>query len=79
MIAAGLVTKAHTAGMACRAVVADCSYGYHDDLRAELRQGGWGFVMALKPARDTWQYGARRTPRRTRHEWCPGTAPMTPV
>lgn len=42
-IAGGLVTKAHTAGVACRAVVADCGYGDHDDLRAELRQGGWGF------------------------------------
>jgi hypothetical protein len=42
----------------CRAVVADCGYGDHDDLRAELRQGGWGFVMALKPSRGTWQYQA---------------------
>jgi SRSO17 transposase len=57
-IAADLVTKAHTAGVVCRAVVADCFYGDHDDLRAELRQGGWGFVMALKPARGTWQYQA---------------------
>jgi hypothetical protein len=56
-IAAGLVAKAQAAGVVCRAVVADCFYGDHDDLRAELRQGGWGFVMALKPARGTWQYG----------------------
>ncbi|MBP2325873.1 SRSO17 transposase [Kibdelosporangium banguiense] len=57
-IAADLVTKAQEAGVVCRAVVADCFYGDHDDLRAELRQGGWGFVMALKPSRGTWQYQA---------------------
>ncbi|WP_244945479.1 transposase [Couchioplanes caeruleus] len=57
-IAADLVAKARTTGVVCRAVVADCFYGDHDDLRAELRQGGWGFVMALKPARGTWQYQA---------------------
>ena len=57
-IAADLVAQAHAAGVACRAVVADCFYGDHDDLRAELRQGGWGFVMALKPARGSWQYRA---------------------
>jgi SRSO17 transposase len=57
-IAADLVTKAQEAGVVCRAVVADCFYGDHDDLRAELRQGGWGFVMALKPSRGAWQYQA---------------------
>lgn len=63
-IAADLVTKAQTAGVECRAVVADCFYGDHDDLRAQLRQGGWGFVMALKPARGIWQYGAQaHTPK----------------
>ena len=50
--------------MVCRAVVADCFYGDHDDLRAELRQAGWGFVMALKPSRGAWQYQAEAyTPR----------------
>jgi hypothetical protein len=45
-------------------VVADCFYGDHDDLRAELRQAGWGFVMALKPSRGAWQYQAEAyTPR----------------
>jgi hypothetical protein len=39
-IAAELTTKAHTAGVTCRAVVGDCFYGDHDDLRAELRQTG---------------------------------------
>jgi hypothetical protein len=40
-----------------RAVVADCFYGDHDDLRGQLSQAGLGFVMALKPHRGTWQYG----------------------
>jgi SRSO17 transposase len=63
-IAADLVAKAKAAGVVCRAVVADCFYGEHDDLRAELRQTGWGFVMALKPSRGSWQYGADAyTPR----------------
>jgi SRSO17 transposase len=57
-IAADLVARARQAGVPCRAVVADSFYGDHDDLRAELRQDGWGYVMALKPSRGTWQYGA---------------------
>jgi DDE superfamily endonuclease len=56
-IVADLVAQGKTAGVVCRAVVADCFYGDHDDLRAQLRQGGWGWVMALKPLRGTWQYG----------------------
>ncbi|MEO3930458.1 hypothetical protein ABGB07_42405 [Micromonosporaceae bacterium B7E4] len=49
-------------------MVADCFYGDHDDLRAELRNSGCGFVMALKPARGTWQYGAEAyTPKDTAH------------
>src|SRR5690349_13256940 len=57
-IAADLIAKALTAGVTCRAVVADSFYGEHDDLRGVLRQSGLGFVMALKPSRGTWQYGA---------------------
>jgi SRSO17 transposase len=57
-IAADLIAKALAAGVACRAVVADSFYGEHDDLRGALRQSGLGFVMALKPSRGTWQYGA---------------------
>jgi hypothetical protein len=56
-IAADLVAQGKAAGVVCRAVVADCFYGDHDDLRAQLRRGGWGWVMALKPLRGTWQYG----------------------
>ncbi|WP_426502976.1 IS701 family transposase [Dactylosporangium sp. McL0621] len=63
-IAGELVAEARTAGVACRAVVADCGYGDHDELRGELQQAGWGFVLALKPARGAWQYGAEAyTPR----------------
>jgi hypothetical protein len=44
--------------------VADSFYGDHDDLRGQLSQDGWGFVMALKPSRGTWQYQAEAyTPR----------------
>src|SRR3954463_8669383 len=39
-IAADLISKARSAGVVCRAVVADCFYGDHDDLRAELGRGG---------------------------------------
>jgi hypothetical protein len=63
-IAADLVAQAQTAGVVCRAVVADSFYGDHDDLRGQLSQTGWGFVMALKPSRGTWQYQAEAyTPR----------------
>jgi hypothetical protein len=57
-IAADLITRALAAGVVCRAVVADSFYGDHDPLRGQLSQSGLGFVMALKPARGTWQYGA---------------------
>ncbi len=57
-IAADLVADGQAAGVVCRAVVADSFYGDHDDLRAELRASGLGFVMALKPSRGTWQYQA---------------------
>jgi hypothetical protein len=57
-IAADLIAEAIAAGVTCRAVVADSFYGEHDDLRGALRQSGLGFVMALKPSRGTWQYGA---------------------
>ena len=57
-IAADLVAQAQQTGVVCRAVVADCFYGDYDDLRGQLSQAGLGFVMALKPHRGTWQYGA---------------------
>jgi SRSO17 transposase len=57
-IAADLIGKAQAAGVVCRAVVADSFYGDHDPLRGLLSRSGLGFVMALKPSRGTWQYGA---------------------
>jgi SRSO17 transposase len=57
-IAADLVCQALSAGVTCRAVVADSFYGDHDALRGQLSQSGLGFVMSLKPSRGTWQYGA---------------------
>jgi SRSO17 transposase len=72
-IAADLVAQARVAGVVCRAVVADCFYGDHDDLRAELRATGSGFVMALKPHGGAWQSGRRPTPRSTPPAHWPGT------
>jgi SRSO17 transposase len=57
-IATDLVAQAQAAGVVFRAIVADSFYGEDDDLRAKLRQSGCGFVLALKPSRGTWQYGA---------------------
>jgi hypothetical protein len=57
-IAAELIGQALAAGVVCRAVVADSFYGDHDPLRGLLSSSGLGFVMALKPSRGTWQYGA---------------------
>ncbi|WP_198145506.1 transposase [Frankia sp. EAN1pec] len=56
-IAIDLARRARRAGVAFRAVVADCAYGDHDGFRAELTRAGLGFVMALKPHRGTWAYG----------------------
>jgi DDE superfamily endonuclease len=57
-IGAGLAVQAQAAGFAFRAVVADCAYGDQDGFRAELAGAGLPFVMALKPRRGTWAYGA---------------------
>jgi len=62
-IAAELAVRAKTAGLAFRAVAADCAYGDQDGFRSELSEAGLPFVMALKPHRGTWAYGAdARTP-----------------
>jgi hypothetical protein len=52
-----LAVAAREAGVAFRAVVADCAYGDQDGFRADLRAAGLPFVMALKPHRGTWAYG----------------------
>ncbi len=56
-LAVELARRARPAGVAFRAVVADCAYGDHDGVRAELRGAGLPFVMALTPHRGTWAYG----------------------
>jgi SRSO17 transposase len=56
-IGAALARDAHAAGVAFRAVVADCAYGDQDAFRGELSTAGLPFVMALKPRRGTWAYG----------------------
>ena len=45
-----------------RAVAADSAYGDQDGFRAELAEAGLPFVMALKPRRGTWAYGADAHP-----------------
>ena len=57
-IGADLAIKAREAGFAFRAVAADSAYGDQDGFRAELAEAGLPFVMALKPRRGTWAYGA---------------------
>ena len=57
-IGAGLAVRARDAGFAFRAVVADSAYGDQDGFRGELSEAGLPYVMALKPRRGTWAYGA---------------------
>jgi DDE superfamily endonuclease len=57
-IGAGLAAQAQAAGFVFRAVAADCAYGDQDGFRGELAGAGLPFVMALKPRRGTWAYGA---------------------
>ncbi len=62
-IASGLAGRARAAGVPFRAVVADCAYGDQDGFRADLRELGAPFVVALKPHRGTWACGdSARTP-----------------
>jgi DDE superfamily endonuclease len=57
-IGAGLAARARAAGFVFRAVAADSAYGDQDGFRGELSEAGLPFVMALKPRRGTWAYGA---------------------
>ena len=57
-IGADLAIRARAAGFAFRAVAADSAYGDQDGFRSELAEAGLPFVMALKPRRGTWAYGA---------------------
>jgi hypothetical protein len=57
-IGADLAVRARAAGFAFRAVAADSAYGDQDGFRRELAGAGLPFVMALKPHRGTWAYGA---------------------
>jgi hypothetical protein len=50
--------QARAAGFVFRAAVADSAYGDQDGFRGELAEAGLPFVMALKPRRGTWAYGA---------------------
>jgi len=54
MIALALAREAVEAGIAFRALVADCLYGEDLDLRADLQQLGCGYVLALRPSHAWW-------------------------
>ncbi|MFJ1845993.1 transposase [Streptomyces sp. NPDC088146] len=56
-IAAELARTAKAAGVAFRAVAADCAYGDQDGFRRQFDATGLPFVMALKPSHGTWAYG----------------------
>ncbi|MFL5878972.1 MAG: transposase [Actinomycetota bacterium] len=51
-----LAGDAQAAGVAFRAVVADCAYGDQDAFRGELATAGLAFVLALKRRRGVWAY-----------------------
>ncbi|HZD68866.1 MAG TPA: IS701 family transposase [Actinomycetes bacterium] len=53
-LAAELVEAAQQAGIAFRAVVADCFYGDNDGFVAALGRAGVAFVLALKPRKGVW-------------------------
>jgi DDE superfamily endonuclease len=57
-IGADLAVRAREAGFVFRAVAADSAYGDQDGFRGELAEAGLPFVMALKPRRGIWAYGA---------------------
>jgi SRSO17 transposase len=62
-LAVALARRAQDAGVAFRAVAADCAYGDNDALRTELRAAGLPFVLALRPHRGSWASGRdARTP-----------------
>jgi hypothetical protein len=56
-LGAALARDAVVAGVAFRAVVADCAYGDQDGFRGELAAAGLAFVLALKRRRGVWAYG----------------------
>ena len=57
-IGASLAVQARAAGFTFRAVAANSAYGDQDGFRGELADAGLPYVMALKPRRGTWAYGA---------------------
>ena len=57
-IGADLAVRARAVVFAFRAVVADSAYVDQDGFRGELADAGLPFVMALRPRRGTWAYGA---------------------
>jgi hypothetical protein len=74
-----LAGDAQAAGVAFRAVVADCAYGDQDAFRGELATAGLAFVLALKRRRGVWASGDQApTPSMLPGRW-PGVAPTIPA
>ncbi len=76
--AAALVQAARTAGVASRAVVADCFYGDNVGFTEALGGAEAAYVPAVKPRKGAWAPAARCTPRRRRPASWPGEARKTP-
>jgi DDE superfamily endonuclease len=77
-LAAELVQAARQAGIACRAVVADCFYGDNESFTQALGATGVAFVLAVKPRKGVWAPADQvHTPREAAAElaW---TSPQQP-
>jgi len=62
-LAVELVEAALAAGVAFRAVVADCAYGENVTFEAGLWQAGLPYVLSVKPSKGTWAMaGQAHTP-----------------
>jgi DDE superfamily endonuclease len=53
-LAVELVERARAAGIAFRAVTADCAYGDNDSFTSALGRAQVPFVLAVRPSRGTW-------------------------
>lgn len=68
-IAVELVDAALSAGIAFRAVVADCFYGENDTFEGALSEAGLPYVLGLKPSHGIWApIDAVHTPEEAAHE-----------
>jgi hypothetical protein len=74
-----LAGDAQAAGVAFRAVVADCAYGDQDAFPGELATAGLAFVLALKRRRGVWASGDQAPTLSMLPGRWPGVAPTIPA